>query len=904
MHKKTLKSTAFLIPVLVCAGICSCSIDEDRLRSSDTVTVGGREVPSSVFEPGAAVVQLTEDLLSQLDLQTDSSGQSVTTGVKSVDNAFASLGVTSMRPLFDCNDRFAPRKRKMGMHLWYVLEFDKSTALTRVSEDLSSIDGVQTVEFTRQIHRPEYTIREVEVPAPGTATQSAITVFNDPMLGQQWHYYNDGHLPKSNSGADINVLPAWERGFVGNEEVIVAVVDGGVDYTHADLADNMWVGPDGHSFGFNFVRNTSEVTADDHGTHVAGTVAAVNNNGIGVAGVAGGDAAAGIKGVRIMSCQIFEGEYGASDPQMAKVYEWSADNGAVISQNSWGYDQKKNQISDTPQFLKAAIDYFIEMAGMDETGTYQVGPMAGGLVVFAAGNDEKPTGYPGSYEPTLAVSAIAADYSYAYYTNYGSWVDICAPGGDVYDGPQVLSTLPGNRYGEMQGTSMACPHVSGVAALLLSAAGGSGFTSAQLRDMLENSARDISAYLPKDYMGHGLVDVGAALSMLSTVAPEPVDDFEVSSRSNFIDFNFTVPLDEDNGTPGTAIVFYSTEQFDIEDAEALRDIPQYSFSISGKKEGDPIEGSISGLDFETMYYVSVATEDFARNRSALSPLLTVTTGVNSSPVFIPDTPVDTTLKQPGTMTMDFHVEDPDGHTIIPTVEGASGVSATLVDPNTIRVLISSQAIGEGTHEISIVASDGYDRAVRIINLEVEGNTAPEKTGDPEDVIIGLGGSSSSIEIDLKEYISDPDGDVLTYRTSFSVNGIVSATVNSSGIMTITPQSQGVTELTVTALDPLYESVSVTFSVLVRDGTRPADFYPNPVVDVLNIRTGENASDAEVSVRSASGSEVLSEEFGNLTPFEPAALDMSSLTGGIYTVVLKYTTEDGTTQTITNEIAKL
>ena len=846
MHKKTLKSTAFLIPVLVCAGICSCSIDEDRLRSSDTVTVGGREVPSSVFEPGAAVVQLTEDLLSQLDLQTDSSGQSVTTGVKSVDNAFASLGVTSMRPLFDCNDRFAPRKRKMGMHLWYVLEFDKSTALTRVSEDLSSIDGVQTVEFTRQIHRPEYTIREVEVPAPGTATQSAITVFNDPMLGQQWHYYNDGHLPKSNSGADINVLPAWERGFVGNEEVIVAVVDGGVDYTHADLADNMWVGPDGHSFGFNFVRNTSEVTADDHGTHVAGTVAAVNNNGIGVAGVAGGDAAAGIKGVRIMSCQIFEGDGGTTEPQMAKVYEWSADNGAVISQNSWGYDQNKNQISDTPQFLKAAIDYFIEMAGMDETGTYQVGPMAGGLVVFAAGNDEKPTGYPGSYEPTLAVSAIAADYSYAYYTNYGSWVDICAPGGDVYDGPQVLSTLPGNRYGEMQGTSMACPHVSGVAALLLSAAGGSGFTSAQLRDMLENSARDISAYLPKDYMGHGLVDVGAALSMLSTVAPEPVDDFEVSSRSNFIDFNFTVPLDEDNGTPGTAIVFYSTEQFDIEDAEALRDIPQYSFSISGKKEGDPIEGSISGLDFETMYYVSVATEDFARNRSALSPLLTVTTGVNSSPVFIPDTPVDTTLKQPGTMTMDFHV----------------------------------------------------------INLEVEGNTAPEKTGDPEDVIIGLGGSSSSIEIDLKEYISDPDGDVLTYRTSFSVNGIVSATVNSSGIMTITPQSQGVTELTVTALDPLYESVSVTFSVLVRDGTRPADFYPNPVVDVLNIRTGENASDAEVSVRSASGSEVLSEEFGNLTPFEPAALDMSSLTGGIYTVVLKYTTEDGTTQTITNEIAKL
>lgn len=819
MHQVGIHITALSAAVMAAVAVCSCSIDEDRLHN-DTVIVNGREIPSSVFEPGTAVVLLSEELASSLELETDRSGLFKSSGVKSVDDAAASLGVTEIRPLFHCDDKYAPRKRKMGMHLWYIIEFDEKTSLTRASEELWDLKGVQNVEFTRMVTRPDYTVREVSPSstASGDKGKAPSDIFNDPQLSRQWHYYNDGSTYNSVRGADINVLPAWESGAVGNRyapngtEVIVAVVDGGVDYMHEDLADNIWTGPGG-IHGHNFVNGSTNVTADDHGTHVAGTVAAVNNNGIGVAGVAGGDYAAGIPGVRIMSCQIFQGESGSTDAAIASVFEWSADNGAVISQNSWSYDVSQGiPMTDTPQYMKTAIDYFTTYAGMNEDGTQQTGPMAGGLVIFAAGNDERPSGYPGSYETCLAVSAIAADYTHAYYTNYGSWVDVCAPGGDAYDGPMVLSTLPNNSYGEMQGTSMACPHVSGLAALLVSACGGDGFTSSRLRMMIETSARDISEYgISPQYMGNGLVDALAALGKMRTIAPDPVDDLEITARLNNIDYTFSVPADEDDGTPTTAKVYYSTEEFDITDSLGVEELPSATVSIKGMEVGAVVRGSISGLELNTTYYVSVATLDAMGNRSELAPILSATTDVNEY---------------------------------------------------------------------------------------------PQKYGDPDDVVLNFGGQTEDrAEIDMTEYVYDPDGDVLSYRTVFSAQNIVDVAFNGD-ILVLSPKAMGQTTVTITASDVLMQSVSISFDVLVRDGNRTADFYPNPVTDVLNIRTGESVTDASVTVRSAGGASLLTKEFSSITPFSPAQIDMSTLSGGMYSVVVEYTAEDGSTDSITTNIAKL
>lgn len=384
--------------------------------------------------------------------------------------------------------------------------------------------------------------------------------FNDPLFAEQWPLYNDGSVSEeARSGADINVIPAWTK-TAGRSDVIVAVVDEGVEYTHPDLAANMWSG-----IGKNFCdRDNDDITwGEGHGTHVAGTIAAVSNNGIGISGIAGGTG--GGNGAKIMSCEIFhptDGRYDASSDATADAIKYAADNGAVICQNSWGYEagsMSLNQWISQDRAVKEAIDYFIQYAGMSPDGQTQTGPMAGGVVIFAAGNEYSgQPGYPAAYEPCISVAAVSCSYEAAWYTNYGSTIDICAPGGGEganfiynidYNEGYNLSTLPTNLkngdrftytdyngdketttidyvsttagYGYMQGTSMACPHVSGVAALIVSQFGAPGFTNEQLKEKLFSTARDIDSYQGTIYNSWDrgtyagkigkLVDAGAVL---------------------------------------------------------------------------------------------------------------------------------------------------------------------------------------------------------------------------------------------------------------------------------------------------------------------------------------------------------------------------------------------------------
>ena len=358
--------------------------------------------------------------------------------------------------------------------------------------------------------------------------------FNDPGLPNQWHYSNNGDkmfAATTAAGADINVPEAWKL-TGGSPSIIVAIVDEGVKYTHPDLADNMWVNKaelngaantdnDGNGYkndvhGYNFATNSSNLTwsvshydnkgkydgDSGHGTHVAGTVAAVSNNGVGVSGIAGGTGRN--DGVKLMSCQIFSGGEGGSAAVSAEAIKYAADNGASILQCSWGYPAgavtTDNAYASGARIEKQAIDYFI--------ATKNNAVLDGGLVIFAAGNDAKAmSGYPGAYRDYISVTAFSPDYLPAYYTNYGPGCNVAAPGGDAYISPsgssaaQVLSTLPSelyqSDYGYMQGTSMACPHVSGVAALGLSyaLAKGKQYTVAEFKSMLLTSVNDIDTYL-------------------------------------------------------------------------------------------------------------------------------------------------------------------------------------------------------------------------------------------------------------------------------------------------------------------------------------------------------------------------------------------------------------------------
>ena len=366
--------------------------------------------------------------------------------------------------------------------------------MSRAVSDFSNIPGIETVEPVLQARR--LGDEEEVIPVKSLEQIKALateTPFNDPGLSLQWHYHNEGNLPNSVAGADINLYRAWKV-TAGSREVIVAVVDGGIDYNHEDLRDNVWINEDeqagnedldnngyrGDVYGWNFVSDISTIIPHSHGTHVAGTIAAVNNNGKGVCGIAGGSGV--LDGVRVMSCQIFEpsddpGGKSKGSQKIPQAIVYGANNGAVISQNSWSYVFEQGSTPYLNASTKAAIDYFIEYAGLDENGN-QVGPMKGGIVIFAAGNDDSDRdAYPAKYEKVLSVASMAPDFVKAYYSNYADWVDITAPGGSYRYGGKyndacpVYSTIPGNAYGYKQGTSMACPHVSGVAALVVSAFG-------------------------------------------------------------------------------------------------------------------------------------------------------------------------------------------------------------------------------------------------------------------------------------------------------------------------------------------------------------------------------------------------------------------------------------------------
>lgn len=432
---------------------------------------------------------------------------------------------------------FPTKTGSAKLNRWMLVHFDETLDLRSVAEAIAKDSGVERVEFDLPMKR----ISSEALPMPTSRpepTRSVEMPFDDPELPWQWHYYNDGSLADYANdpnqclvGADINLLNAWKY-TAGDRRVIVAVMDGGIMCDHRDLKDNMWVneaeqngqlGIDDDSngyvddiYGYNFVAGSGKITSDDHGTHVAGTISAVNNNGYAACGIAGGTG--NNDGVRLMSIQIFEGDEGCYAHQIAQGFHYAADNGAVLINNSWGYDpgvyNSDNEFESYDSVLKNAIDYFQSNARLE-------GVMEGGVAIFAAGNEmyHQPC-YPGAFHKYVCVTAMSSDYTAAYYTNYGPGCNVVAPGGDANYGTLFcISSTSTSRYGYeyMQGTSMATPHVTGCAALALSYALKQGYTLTPdyLRALIQTSVHDINQYQTGskpyyDYDSGGYYDMALA----------------------------------------------------------------------------------------------------------------------------------------------------------------------------------------------------------------------------------------------------------------------------------------------------------------------------------------------------------------------------------------------------------
>ena len=399
--------------------------------------------------------------------------------------------------------------------------------------------------------------------------------------------------------------PVWATYTGGSPNVIVAILDDGVQLNHPDLvAVTIPGGPNGSR---SFVNDLPgyDIYPDDHATHVAGAIAAVSNNGIGISGIAGGLDGKG--GVRVLACPFMhKNPDDPSHTMPGNPYEamvWAADHGAVICNNSWGrdYATEAEAMADNVGSMGPAIDYFIQYAGCDMDGNQRAdSPMKGGVVFFSAGNEGWRAAWPAAYEKVIAVGAVSARYTKAYYSNYGDWVDICAPGGDYKLDAEILSTVSDGGYAYMQGTSMACPQVTGVAALLVSHFGGPGFTNEKLKERLLGGA-DPNKISQNEKIGP-MLDALGAFVYGGTEAPETAKIISSSVSTNNITLNWKVTSDPDDGKCFGYLALATKDASDLSDLNP-RNLPSsvrsVSVEVGALAVGETISATLKDLEFDT-----------------------------------------------------------------------------------------------------------------------------------------------------------------------------------------------------------------------------------------------------------------------------------------------------------------
>ena len=319
-------------------------------------------------------------------------------------------------------------------------------------------------------------------------------ITSDPLSGQQWGLHNIRRtIFGSKRGADINVLKAWEL-TKGSKNVVIAVIDSGLDIAHPDLKDTLWInqsevnGIDGVDddqngyiddfHGYDFIENSGYMTDNmGHGTHCSGVIGASHND-VGIAGVMGK--------VQIMALKFFNGD-GGDTINAVKAIHYAVDNGAQIISNSWGGSERSFALEEAIEYANSKGVLFVAAAGN-----------------FSENSDQYPL-YPASYQidNVISVGAINVRGKRSSISNYGKQsVHVFAPG------ENILSTVQLNSYLKFTGTSMATPHVSAIAGLMISLK--EGLTPKEIKEILIKSSKQ-SKYLINSSVSGGTVDAYQAL---------------------------------------------------------------------------------------------------------------------------------------------------------------------------------------------------------------------------------------------------------------------------------------------------------------------------------------------------------------------------------------------------------
>jgi parallel beta-helix repeat protein len=439
---------------------------------------------------------IADTLEEQLEFNTSASGLRLS---RSLDELNARYRVKKIEPLFknfkkkrqqliDLLKKDKTLLSKKEKHLLRRLK--RATKVAKVP-DLSNIYKIQ-LELEHRLSLKEVVAAYNNDPDVEYAELNYIVSINatpnDPLYPIQWPLNNIGQIypesgqyntPPGTPDCDIDAPEAWDIS-TGSSEVIVAVVDTGIDYNHRDLQVNMWINgneipgneidDDGNGYiddiyGYDFINNDSDPIDDEgHGTHCSGSIAAEGDNGLDIAGVCWN--------ARIMALKFLGSDGYGSTSDAVTAFNYAVENGADVISNSWGG-------GDYMQSMQDAIDYAHSQ---------------GVIMVAAAGNDDSSSPqYPAYYENMIAVAATDSDDHKASFSNYGDWVDIAAPGVDVLS-LRAGGTSGGTVYDDYtaieSGTSMACPHVAAACALLLST--NPLLTCNEIYDILMETADPIS----------------------------------------------------------------------------------------------------------------------------------------------------------------------------------------------------------------------------------------------------------------------------------------------------------------------------------------------------------------------------------------------------------------------------
>lgn len=803
-------------------------------------------------QQGVLRIKVSDELAAQLEnARMQRTGENVVlTGITSLDRVNVQYKVTAIRRVFRHAGKFEEKHRQYGLHRWYEVEMDKTVSVLQALSTYQSIERIEKAEpiYEKSIVDGDKDLRPLKSNLPQyiKETKSQIATLpgtsNDPFLNAQWHYSNTGQTGGT-PGADIKLLQAWSIE-TGASDVIVAVTDGGIQVDHPDLAANMWVNTgeipgnniddDNNGYiddinGYGFGDNTGFIAPDDHGTHVGGTIAATTNNGIGVAGVAGGSGVG--DGVRLMSCAAFGANNIGGFPE---TYVYAADNGAVISQNSWGY-QFSGVVEEA---VLDGIDYFIAEAGKDAMGN-QVGPMNGGIVIFAAGNSNSNADwYPGFYDGTLAVAATTHEDKKAYYSNYGPWVDIAAPGGETINVAQqgIASTVANSQYAYFQGTSMACPHVSGVAGLILSRDGGPGFTPQMLRARLVQTTDNIDAVNPQfvGMLGSGRLNAFATLQSDDSTPPSAVDDLAaVDAGVTSISLTWTSPADAGNGSASSYDLRYSTSPIDsanFGDAMPVANLP------APKAAGSAETFTVAGLLPGTTYYFAITSSDFFGNTSGISNVVAQATDFAPQITVSPDTLIEDlqtaqvsvktfSISNTGQGSLQFAISSigPGSFATVSPATGTVAADSTMA----IEVTFNASNLLDGSYlqDLILASNDPLnDTLIVSLLLHVTGNGVPIASVKPDTVDFGgafIGGSvSETITIHNAGsdslYVINVASDNPDFTSDFSGVAVVPPFADEVVVLTYSPSTLGVSAgvLTIHTNDP---ADSVLYVALIGEG---------------------------------------------------------------------------------------